>query len=110
MQNSNTQNSNTQNSIVAYFPSSGQVDAAGDQLRSLLQITDSSEMQIEQVTQSASADDAQNMSGSTASSQTAGSMVSGSTAAAGVYKMTVTVPQAQQSQAMEIIRSQGGTV
>ncbi|MGE5416514.1 MAG: hypothetical protein ACM3UZ_07115 [Acidobacteriota bacterium] len=88
--------SNNEKSIVAYFPSSGQVASAGDQLRSILQITDPQSMTIEQL----------GNAGADNSTIGLGSNIEDSD----THVMTVTVPMMMTERAMEIIRSQGGTI
>ncbi|MGE5370672.1 MAG: hypothetical protein ACM3QZ_01675 [Solirubrobacterales bacterium] len=90
------------NRITAYFASSGQAAAAGDQLRSVLEITDPASMAIEAMSQSeASTSGSQGLSNQASASAL-------SSAASGSYRLTVSVPQSKMAQANELIQAQGG--
>ncbi|MGE5404928.1 MAG: hypothetical protein ACM3PP_08310 [Candidatus Saccharibacteria bacterium] len=98
--------SNSAKSITAYFSSAGQVSSAGDQLRSILQITDPQSMIIEQVTSAEAGNEGPGEMSAISNATGLRSNVEDSDA----YKMTVTVPMMMTERAMDIIRAQGGTI
>ncbi|MGE5422652.1 MAG: hypothetical protein ACM3QW_05275 [Ignavibacteriales bacterium] len=101
--------SQNEQSIVAYFSTSGQVVSAGDQLRSLLQVSVPKSMMIEQVSQS-QVGSSPYTSQSTSSYFYGGSSSTYQPEESDAYKMTVAVSRGQSQRAMEIIRSQGGII